>query len=563
MEPAPTTQDTSGQAPLWKRVAITTAVELELQDVIEQALLDNDDRTRVYAIRQAFIFWHNTQHKTIDQDKTSQSQNKEIISPGLLLVKKLSQQIRLRFDRKVLYATETSVVLSLLILFYDFENADTRLKLQQIWKPKIEQFMLANSFLGLGGILRNFLLQQIVRSMIRTTSGVPTTGFFNIDEASDFFVRNENLEKRKRYVQLLATYMDTTKDIAEIRDVLLEMVDERDMFIAWSAITTLKRQMLERPETTLSIVREMFEQAMRITEGLTEGNSFCLSVPARAIMFEGFSSERAIPLYIEIIERFLQKFKGKWRGTRYSRRFSYPGQLSIAEYCLANGVLLPDIDEKQLPLSEIMQRYLKNMVEEGDYEWIRDYIKLDIRQMITLGRTRLITESLAILLRTQEPDYTITQSVDSNLSQEVRDLLIDALARLRVYERESNVVDNLLEQVFTESNSYQQDGSIWEDNPYESFKREVRRRSTSENLGDLIEHSALVFWDRSVALRGSEAFWFRMRWWFGQLAESQKLEDVFVALGKLFINEIYGDAIFQDAPSPTSAHLYLSSSSSK
>ncbi len=137
-------KDTTAQCPVWKRVAINVASNLNMSKLLEIALVDPSSAVRAVAIRHAFIYWR--REREAGFELLEDLVNRTIGFWGLPIPK--------------IFAS--SLGFSLLVLFYDFKNTNTITKLRRIWGRNIEQLLLINPG-RLGGT------SERIKSWVRTT----------------------------------------------------------------------------------------------------------------------------------------------------------------------------------------------------------------------------------------------------------------------------------------------------------------------------------------------------------------------------------------------------------
>lgn len=478
----------STQCPVWKRVAIEVASNLEMAQLIEFALIDPSSSVRAVTVRHAFLYWQ-----------------REPESCFGLLERLLEESIG-PLGLPALHILESCVGLSLLILFEDFSNVDTKSRLRRAWRPAIERLLHVNpSYLGtrrehIKEVIRVALVRIVAGFVLRIASEAPSTSNLSGAEGRQYFKRDRDLGRRRTIARQLVKYMNAaTTEVDDFRDFMLGLVHERDFWIAWLAITVIQRHMIVHPQDTLRFIKELFEGAIEVAPP----GPFSLIVPFMASVAEGeFSTPESRELHLYMLTAFLDRCQGKWWSELRMRRITALDSLSFFE----SGDYSSDA-----PLGLIAGKYVDEMVEDRDYAWITDLIHEATAWAVEAGRVRLTLDVLERLLGIRE----------TSIGQDI----VESLARIRVYYPDE--VDS-----FLAANDLD-----------ENFVAAVRERAPSETIGDLLSLRVQEFLARAV-VRGSDDIWGKMTKCYERIVEARSAEEAFALVFKLFANEIYGDSLF-------------------
>jgi hypothetical protein len=462
--------------------------------LLEFALADPSPAVRAVAIRHAFIHWRREREA------------------GLQLLEDLMDRSIGSLGLPIPHMFESSVGLSLMILFDDFKNVETTARLRRIWRRAIEQLLRVNpKQLGsrseqVKGWIRTALLQIATGFAVRTASEVQSNSLLSIPELKQFFKRDGTLERRRAVARKLVKYMDIEKtDVRDIRDDLLALVAERDIFITLFAFIVLHRHTLVHNEMTLPMMKELFGHAIEVDPI----GPFATVVSLAMDLRKEFVTEESRALFLHMVTTYLDRFQGIWWSNLGSRRFT-----NLDTICFAEAG-----DDADVPITPIARRYVEKMIENSDYDWISDIIKWDVtNRAVQADGLRFAFSVLEMLVDLKEPPAS------------VREALIDLLARIRVYHQDQ--VDD-----FIEVNSLD-----------EQFTTAIRTHASSETLGDMVDLRGLIFWNEAIMLEGSPELWQKLIWLFGQLPECRSLGQWLTVLFKTAINLIYGGPVFVDAP---------------
>lgn len=481
----------TAQCPTWKRAAINIASNLKLSRLIEFALTDPSPSVRAVAIRHAFIFWQQ-EHEA-----------------GFKILRILGEKA-IRFGGvPIPHILESALGISMLILFDDFSDTETAGNLRQIWRRIIEQLLWVNSNKLHSRVERGkrqllgVILRLITGFIVRITSETQSNSPLNALELKQFF--NKDTNKRRVIVDKLVDFMDTTHTNGdEFQNTLLDLAEERDIFIAFLALTALQKQAFVNSKDILSVVEALFERAIKVEQPGPFGIVVTTGIIIREIEYP---KEEWDNFHFYTIKTYLDRFRGQWWSNLHVRRATL-----LTELCLLESGTFADI-----PISATAKKYLHQLISDKDYKWIKDIIEWDLRYRgIEAGYLRFAFSVLEMLIDIQDP--LITEAIT------------DFLVRTRTYY--PNEVDD-----FMEVNELD-----------EQFIAIVRTRASPETIGDLLGLRALLFWNVRIVGRGKPEFWQKAMWCFRQLPTSRNLEEWFVIVFKVIINEIYDGPVFTDAP---------------
>lgn len=475
------------QCPAWKRVAISVALNLGMKDLLKLALTDPSSAVRAVAARNTFIYWRREREA------------------GFKLLEDLINRLKGNLGLPNFRVLESSGVLSLLMLFYDFKNDDTVSRLRDIWRDAIELLLrvdpkrLGGRWERIKSWIRTRLLQIVVGVVVNKAKEIPSYNLFTIPEMRLFFKEDGDLERRRKAARMLVEYMDVEeKDVWEVRDDLLDLVNERDVIIALLAATMLKRQVVTRPESSLPLVKNIFDSAIKNDEP----GPFGIVIPSRAIVAEAHFVSKS--LYMDMMTKYLDQFQGKCWAKLHVVRSSYLD----AVYCLESA------DVADGSLTPTVERYLERMIVGKDYGWLEDFIRLEVTtQAVEIGNLDFSLGVLEKVVHVEEPV--------------IREAVIESLARTRTYYPDE--VDD-----FIEANDLD-----------ESFAMAIRTRAPSETIGDLLDFGGLMFWE-AVQSAGSSEFWQRLIEVCGRIPECNNLGQWLVFVLKFLVEEIYGESVFVD-----------------
>jgi hypothetical protein len=476
------------QCPVWKRVALQVATNLQLRSQIEFALADYSPAVRAVAIGFAFVIWHRNQ------------------SIGFQILENVVQNLFI-FN---LHTLDAGIGLSLLILFETFRDPNGIIRLRQIWHGKLETLFLVNpnkihdrleqwKRWVLSGLLR-----VGVQFILRIGSDEPPpNAHITVPELRQFFKRDRNLSNRRITVRNLAPYIGIDRDVRSIENVLMKISHERDMLSALLALIIFQRHMIADPETTIPIATKLFEQATTIEHP----GPFGIMVTATCVIAEG-GFDRGKGEYTRwAITNYLDRFQGKWWTDLIMLRWS-----QLDALCHAENENLEDT-----LITPLVQKYIRQMLANNDYNWMRNIIEWDVRsRAVEVGHLRFAFSILELLIQVEETS--------------VRESMIKVLAQARIYYPDE--VDD-----FIEANDVD-----------DEFKAAVRTRVSSENIGDLVGLRFTIFWAEAMIINGTPETWQKIIWLFEQAAECRTLEAWIVKWFKMIINEIYGGSVFTDAP---------------
>jgi len=481
------------QCPQLKRVAIEAATQLGMEDVLELALTDRSPSVRAVAIRSAFVYWRRQ-------------------PPAALgLLSRLMKRSRGFLGLPALHVLEASIGLSLLVLFEDFHNPQTKTTLQSLWRDEFERLLWFDRRPGhtvsktIKTAVRTVMVRLLaVAFVLRTARETPALSTISVAEAKHFYRRDSNLETRRRVAsQLVASMQQEGIRVKDVRELILSLAEERDFVITWLAIMLLQRLMMSESSETAKLLKEVSDRAITVERP----GPFCYLVPATVFSISTASTlAQGREVFLDLACTYLDQFRGIWWSDLQMRRTTAPDQLCFFETGATRDV----------SMSPIVRHYVDNMVAQRDYDWIIDLIQEITGHAVELGHLRLTFSILEEFGDVEEP--------------RVREAVIELLARIRVYYPEQ--CDDFLLQADLE----------------EVLGSAVRKRMPSESLGDLLNLRTLRFWNEAILRGGSSDFWRKLVQNAGQWVESTSVEQCFTVMFEFFANEIAGEAIFTEAP---------------
>jgi len=483
------------QCPLMKWVAIETATQLGIEDLLELALTDRSPSVRAVAIRSTFVYWRKKPAAALD------------------LLSRLMRRSRGFMGLPILRVVEATVGLSLLILFEDFRNPQTKITLQGLWREELEQLLWFDGRVGFGSVLSKKIKAAIrttvvrllaVAFVLRTAREAPTGSTISVAEAKHFYRHDRNLEARRSIARRIVRSMqDETTRVKDVSEFILSLAEERDFVIAWLAIMLLQRLMVSETQETVELLKALSERAIMVERP----GPFCFLVPVTVFSLEiSSNSARAREVFLDIACTFLDRFEGVWWSELQIRRTTAPDQLCFFD----NGT------NRDAPMSSTVRHYVDKMISGKNYVWITDLIQEITGHAVELGYLKLT--------------FSILERFRNVEDQKVREAMIELLARTRVYYPEQ--CDDFL--VLTDCD--------------ETFASAVRRQMPSESLGDLLNLRTLRFWNEAILQGNSPEFWGKLVQNAAQWVECTSVEQCFTIMFEFLVNEIAGESIFTEVP---------------
>jgi len=242
-------QDISLSLFMARKVAIETASNLEMGDILVTAACDPSASVRMHTALHIHQLWN---------------QNDQV---GLETLTSLSEQVTKRLGIPRPAVLESMIGASALITFEHHRDPVVVKSLQQVWRRVLEQlFVIRKSETGLGGGLRRRIRGTVVRLMARMLVGfarlAPPTSNVNVPEV-DHFVRLGSAEKQK--LRDMLPYLNPSHgSLEDIRDDLIIAARTRDILTMYLVYLLLSVRGMERNDEVIPLLDPMFRESIQI-----------------------------------------------------------------------------------------------------------------------------------------------------------------------------------------------------------------------------------------------------------------------------------------------------------
>lgn len=474
-------------------IVITVAARLQFQDLLETMLADWSPAVRAVAIRQSFILWR--------RDKEA----------GFALLSNLANRLLHGWQLPRPHILESLIGLSLMFLFDAYTDPEWVHRLRALWRTLLERLLFIKpSQLGkrpqyLKNLLRTAVLKTVIGFAAKTTQETPDDSVLDLPELRLFFKNDAERSQRRETARRLCKFMDVENTaVADLYQFSLDLISERDLFIAILAQTAWRRHVLAHLAEAIPLVVNLFNKAIEVEPA----GPFSHVVPTFAIPLDDrFATDAGREALSTIYATINHRTQGQWQNKQRTQR--WPG---LTFFCMAQSGKTRDV-----PLCPEVTQIVQEIIAKRDIAYINWVIGEELRNaLVELGYYQFGFAILKMIV--QEPELVHEATT--------KRAIIDLLSRVYVYEPE--LVEN-----FLEVNQLVND-----------MDRAVKTNIPTETVGDLVNYRAAMFWFEVLVNPDNPKMLRALISVFDQLGECNRFETWLTILFQFIVNEIYGEPVF-------------------
>jgi hypothetical protein len=472
-----------------RKVAIETASNLELGDILVTAACDPSASVRMHAAQYIHRLWN---------------QNDQV---GLETLTGLSEQVKNRLGIPRPAVLESMVGASVLITFEHHKDSKVMGSLQQVWRRMLEQLLfIRGSESDLRGRLRRrirgFAVFLIARVLVRLAQLVPPVSNLSVPELNHFVHLDPGAKQKLR--DLLPYLNPSYGSLEDIQGDLITIAGTRDILTMYLVHLLLSVRGMERHDEVIPVLDPMFRESIQLDPPGPMAIGI-LNVLAHALAKNPSSADEAL----DLLNRYTWEF--------YERSASiYETDVQAYQHSDIDGLIVTNYEIRGTYYPDDLKSYLATSKERNQFR---------LHRLIVGKDTKMSFNHLDLIAAYGYP----------TLALRVAELLLDAqdevtqrglhefLARLR--RSHQDAVDDFIEEFSLQAEDV----------------RQAEATVSAQAIGDVLALTGAPF----LAEARSQPRFFRevLALFEGMLACSSvaQVAELFI---KRMVNFIYGSPVF-------------------
>jgi hypothetical protein len=481
-----------------RKVAVETASNIEMGEILVQAGCDPSASVRIHAAQCIQHLWNQNNRASLET------------------LTSLSERIKNRLGVPIPAVLETLIGASALIAFAHYRDAEMMQSLQQLWRGILDQLLfIGKSETGATGHLRRRLwgvaLSVVIRSLVGFTGLLLSGGYLNYEELDHFF--HLDPEEKRRF-QTLLPYLDASYgDMEDIRDDLMALAATRDILTMHLVYFTFGVRGVERFEEIAPLIQPLSDQVIDLEPPgpMTIGVLGAVRTITMLTTQSDNRPDEALDLLDKLVwEHYERSNFVYWTDVKAYQHGTIDG-LIIAHY-LWRGTYYPDS----------LLEHLKKDKDLEQFTLHRLFVEPTADSSVELDQT------LGILDAITSYGYPTLALKCAELLLEVKDEvtrkgLYRFLARLRT--RDQYAVDDFIEEFRLNADEI----------------RQIDVSTSTQTIGEVLAITALPF---LLELQSQPPVFREVHALLTGMLECRSVTQLVELLVKRVVNFIYGSAVF-------------------